>query len=483
MSIYQGNKKISQVSVYSDTSDTIAAEVVQARVDVDGNGHSTLKNRLDSDFNDLQNQITTTNTKIDTEVDGIKEDLGDLENKVELLVKKETKIYGFRINPNEADPYEAVVYLADAVGMVPAKMGTEAFDYGSWKDAFFMPRPCMVKYDGTVDYYLNPDNYKEKEDGSPSDVANADYEGNAMMEFPKIWYKFEPGSEDGEGYFYCSNAKPDDTYHCWCNYNCNDEIVPHFYTAIYNSTLHNGKFRSLSGFALTKENGSGYTTGAQEVTYATANNPGDDAMWYTDVYADRILINALLVLISKSLNTQSSFGRGLDTGEEATKNAYVTGSLNDKGLFYGVTANGNSGVKVFGMENWLGCIWRRTAGCISAAHEYKVKLTYGTADGSGVVGYNSTGTGYISTGSIPTSNGYVTKFKYSEYGYMPFAVGGSTSTYYSDYYYQNIATHYLLVGGNSGNGLLAGAFFFILGVAFSGLRWDLSAALSCKPLA
>ena len=108
------------------------------------------------------------------DIDDLQGRTSELENKVELLVKKETKIYGFRINPNEADPYEAVVYLADAVGMTPAKMGAESFDYGSWRDAFFMPRPCMVKYDGTVDYYLNPDNYKETEDCSASDVANSD---------------------------------------------------------------------------------------------------------------------------------------------------------------------------------------------------------------------------------------------------------------------------------------------------------------------
>lgn len=71
MSIYQGNKKISQVSVYSDTSDAIAAEVAQARVDFDGTGHNTLKARLDADFNDLQNQITTANT----EISDVKEDL------------------------------------------------------------------------------------------------------------------------------------------------------------------------------------------------------------------------------------------------------------------------------------------------------------------------------------------------------------------------------------------------------------------------
>ena len=94
-------------------------------------------------------------------------------------------VYGFHVNGNESNPAAMVTYLKDAVGMTPAKMNytADCFDYGSWQDAFFMPRPCMLKYDGTVDYYLDPDDYSKKEDGTASDVANTSYGGNAMMEW------------------------------------------------------------------------------------------------------------------------------------------------------------------------------------------------------------------------------------------------------------------------------------------------------------
>lgn len=420
-------------------------------------------------------KITAIKTKNGEEIDKILDKNGNCHF-------KKTIVYGWHVNPNISDSYNAVTYLADAVGMTPAKMEATTFDYGSWQNAFFMPKPCMLRYDGTVAYYLDPYDYSKKIDGTPSDVADPDFPGNAMMEWGKIWYKFAGGSEDGEGYFYVSNRRVDESYNCWCNIDSKNNETDHFYTAIYNSTLHNGKFRSLSGLALTKDNGCGYATGAQEITYCTANNTTSDVEWYTDVYADRILINALLVLIGKSLNTQATFGRGLDTGSEAAKSAYITGALNDKGLFYGVTANGNSGVKTFGMENWWGCVRRRTAGCVSAAHNYKVKLTYGTADGSTAEGYNSTGNGYISIGTNPSTNGYVSKFKYDEYGYMPYEIAGSSSTYYADNYYQNTATYYLLVGGYSGNGTNAGAFFFNLDHSFSNSNWYVSAALSCKPV-
>ena len=67
-------------------------------------------------------------------------------------------VYGFHIKKNESSPSGAVTYLRDAVGATPAHMDytNDVFNYGSWENAFFMPRPCMLKSDGTVDYYLNP---------------------------------------------------------------------------------------------------------------------------------------------------------------------------------------------------------------------------------------------------------------------------------------------------------------------------------------
>ena len=51
---------------------------------------------------------------------------------------------------------------------------------------------------------------------------------------------------------------------------------------------------------------------------------------------------------------------------------------------------------------------------------------------------------------------------YNRYGCMADNVaGGSSSTYYADYFYQDIDTEYLLVGGSTGRGTNAGAFFFL----------------------
>lgn len=439
-------------------------------------------------------------------------------------------VYGWHVNPNESDSYNAVTYLKDAVGLTPAHMGSTTFDYGSWKDAFFMPKPCMVKYDGTVDYYIDPDDYTRKADGSPSDVGNPNYEGNAMMEWPLIWWKYEAGTEDGEGYFYVANNQVDSTYHCWCNYDSKDNIIPHFYTAIYNSTsfsnynasttyavgdtaVYDGKlwkcttaittaeafdsthwevwsetapainkYHSMSGLNVTPKNGNDVNNA---VNKATANNTTSDVEWYCAVYSDRLLINGLLVLMGKSLNSQATFGRGLDSGSTSARRAYVTGSLNDKGLFWGDTSAGTSGVKVFGMETWWGVVFSKVWGLLLDSGSIKLKLTYGTADGSTTVGYNITGEGYISNGTyISSTAGMITKMKYDQYGYFPCAhTGGSKSTYYGDTLYpQSTGIRQYIAGGDTGVGENAGAFCNYLYYGPGAVGEFINTTLTLKPV-
>ena len=396
----------------------------------------------------------------------------------------DTVIYGFHIDPDESDPSACVTYLEDAVNMVPAYMDSNSstFNYGSWQDVFFMPKPCMVKSDGTVDYYLDPHDYTKKEDGTASDVANASYDGNAMMEWPLIWWKYEQGTSEGEGYFYCSNKKVDNSYNCWCNYDCDNNIIEHFYTAIYNGT-GTEKLRSISGVALTSANGNGNTTGQQEIDRATTNNTTSKVEWYIDVWSDRMLINGLLILMGKSLNTQVVFGRGLDTGQSA-KEAYVTGTLNDKGMFWGNISAGISGVKVFGMENWWGCVQRRTAGLIGLADgNTAYKLTHGTADGTIINGYNTDGSGYLIDSTARPESGWFKTAKFGKFGYLPLTIDGSPTTYYTDYYSNSNRTGYALVGGNASGGTQIGASRFNLGSSANYAVWSIAAALTLKPLA
>ena len=270
---------------------------------------------------------------VDQNLERIEERLRDIRNV--LSTGKAGIMYGFHINSGESDPSAAVTYLADAVGMVPAKMdyANSKFSYGSWGDAFFMPRPCMLKYDGTVDYYLDPDDYSKKADGvTASDVSNTSYGGNAMMEWgqngKKIWYKIVPDTgDDTSASVYIADYQVDADFHAWSFINSEGAMVDHFYTPCYFGTIvndgTNDVLRSLSGRAgSTRCKGK---TAAVESQMARRNHTS--AIYDIEVYCDVVLINLLLVLMGKSLNTQAVFGEGLHISLSSLKRSTVISYL------------------------------------------------------------------------------------------------------------------------------------------------------------
>lgn len=393
-------------------------------------------------------------------------------------------VYGFHIDGSNSNPETAVTYVSGAVGMTPAKMNysTGKFDYGSWSDAFFMPRPCMLRNDGTVAYYLDENDYTKKEDGTASDISNPSFAGNAMMEWgrdgQKIWYAVIPDKNRSSSCtVYVSNTKINNKFHAWSFIGWDGTLKDHFYTPIYNGSMYSSKLRSLSGRTVAQNN-----TAAQETTYAKANGDG----WNTEVYCDIELINILLILMGKSLDTQTVFGVGNMSGYVSTSNPGMlnTGTMNSRGLFWGKNASStsdNSGVKVFGMENWWGNQYRRFAGLININGSYMVKMCYGDEDGSTVADYNETGTGYRSLGKLPTSSGYISQMDFTNSLFLPQAASGSTSTYFCDYFATNASgTYYACRGGYCSNGADCGAFSLGLNGAASVSSWSIGASLSYK---
>lgn len=413
----------------------------------------------------------------------------------EIYNKRTYQLYGMHLVPGTTE-YD-ITYLEDAAGKSPAYMNFETgvFNYGDWENAFFMPKPCMLKYDGTVDYYLDPNDYTKKVDSTASDVASYNYGGNAMMEWPLIWYKFVPGETTGEGYFYVSSQKLDDDYHCWCNIDCNGNVTNHFYTAIYAGTKTNvNTIRSISGVVLTNSNTGRANANVQTlVEYAMANNLDDNVQWCAEVIADRMLINMLLVLISKSLDTQATFGNGV-CGSTTLSNR-LTGELNTRGLFWGSNTD-TDGVKIFGMENYWGMLWHYMLGYITQSlpkqaprHNY-IKLTWDTSDGSTTTGYNATKEGYIDLGTLTT--GYntqysrLTRLSFSEKGYFPAEVGYNASgNNCNDGYIQGNTANYpyaAAMGGCYGLGQNCGAFALNFTEQLTGGVANGAVSLSCKPI-
>ena len=390
-----------------------------------------------------------------------------------------------------SSPSDRVSYPKDVdnADFTPAKMNftTSIFDYGGWNFApgkYFMPRPCMLTNTGTVDHYLDPNDYTKREDGSTaSSVADTSFGGNAMMEWPKIYTK--RWEENGVYHFRCTDDPlGDDEYECWSNYDRNNNQIKHFYTPIYcHSRVPDGPtsdtLRSLSGQVST----SGAGKALSAVSKALEN--GDD--WYVEVLADILLIQDLLVLMAKTTDGQTAFGYGRCS--RSIDSRIASGTMDTKGMFWG-DDDQTSGVKVFGMENLWGNTYRQIAGFINDNGIYKVKLTRGTHDGSTATDYNTDGSGYLTieydTSSI-TPDAYINKMLTTPYGRFPVGTGGSASTFEADsILINNGQINYAYIGGILGitsGGLMDGPFFINLEMSPDRSSAEYFAALSCKPLA
>ena len=399
-------------------------------------------------------------------------------------------LFGFHYSQNNSDP-ASVTYLSDCdnASFTPMTMNLTSGvpNYGDWSPTdedtrWLFPRSCMVKYDGTVDYYLDENDETKKENGTASDVANSNYPGNAMMEWGRdgkmIWWKVVPDADSKGFKFYVANVQVDADFHAWNHYDCKGNLAPHFYTAKYFGSHDGTRIRSISGLANYVN-----TAGTNEIAKAKANNQGTDELWNIENWCDRFLVWMLLCMLGKNMNTQAVFGQGRCASGNTS--AVANNTLNGKGLFCGFS-NQTSDVKVFGMQGWWGNLWRRCNGLINANGTIKIKLTYTQVDGSTVTGYNTDGSGYINHGTVVgnTSGAQVNEMNITDKGLTPKTLSGGDQTYYADGCWTNNGqVNFALVGGGWHDGARVGAACVILHHAVSIAYSDSGAALSCKPLA
>lgn len=431
-------------------------------------------------------------------------------------------IYGYDLDTTNPDPDTRVSYPSDVDNELfkPAKMNftgtTEegTFSYGSWPSnpgEGFMPRPCMLNRNGTVKYYLDPNDYTMKLGGreaSEYDIPETKSDGyfydtnvDAMMEWPKIYTKRE--LVNGVYKFRCAPVKIDESWECWCNYNADNEEIDHFYTSIYKRGYVSGnnyatsepdeKLRSIAKTSNTI--GQFFSSGGHAASYfidkLTGFDPPKERVdrnngWDIEVLADHLLIQDLLVMMAKTTDLKAAYGDGWSETEEDP----VPGGLETKGLFYGApkytSASTQTGrVKIFGMEDyWDSKFSRRIAGWINNRGTQKFKITTGTKDGTTVSRYNTTGDGYLPSLAVTYtgSGGYISKCSVLSYGRLPTGYSGANDTYECDYYStDNQAVYFAIIGGNLNSSENRGPFSVTLNKEQNYTSNTIGVALSCKP--
>lgn len=414
----------------------------------------------------------------------------DLFNRVSLTPRKASYYFGFDLDMDDSNPDTRVTYPDDVdnANFEPAGLNDVGlFSLRDWNfkaGEKFMPRPCLLSNDGVVLHYLDENNYSK--DADTGETVNIGYnsKGQVMIEWPKIYTK---RWQEGNIYkFRCSDAKLDEDYDCWCNYDINDNEIEHFYMSAYNAYwverrnasdsdpyyLYDAMSRSGAYLYDTSNDYNEFPSGYKLKT-ATANIPtvnvtlqasyGD--IWNSECIAERSLIYDLLIMLSCSSNLEKKYGYGYEAyiyGENYGDNI-KTGVLDEAGLFRCVSGASDyrmpgSLLKVFGMENY----WERTinkggsaisglfgskANDINAEAPFSYKITPGMHDGTSKKGFGVDNTGYLIGKSIPVF-GYVKKMDIYPFGRLPSdndldSASSSTATTYDcavyNYYVNNNA--------------------------------------------
>ena len=381
------------------------------------------------------------------------------------------KRYGFIIDQNDSNPDTCVRYIYDAYGMTPAGLdSSNVFQYGSWKNfCDDINYPCMVDADGKELYRLDPDNQQKRIDGANAPYNDLTQSANMMAAFRKMYVsvtQVEDETKNEIKVVFC-DAKLDETYQAYAFTNDKGQIADVFYHSMFLGTLDsNNKIRSLAT-GKAKVNLSGVT----QREYCQANG----SKWDFPTYAQRVYIGLLHILISKSLDCKTKFGKGRISGSEGESYNANCGTKVSTGRFSGTVANETTVVKSFYIENLWGESWVWHNGFNCKTSQTWVKL-YPPFTSQSNIGYKK--------GVTYPADGYIRAMRVVDGLVMPVNSSGASTTYWCSRVYGYNSSSNLrsaLFGGRRGDGAGCSLWFSSVTYALSYSRWDFACRLALGP--
>ena len=354
--------------------------------------------------------------------------------------------YGVKIDLNNSDPGSAVEYTDDAVGV--------GNGWDNWKDKkiFKDIKPCLLK-NGVVQYYLNRDNYIQKEQGGSSTLTGND--GDVMVEFPKIGYKM---TNDSNYQYIWVTDNPNAEGFCYLAHSLDSEgDCDKIYIGAYLAYTEGLITHSIS-------NHSPSTNLSLEIFRGRTETRGTGYQLLS--FYPLTLLQCLCVIIYKNLNSQLMLGQGY-VNASAVSN---TGSTNTDPFCYGSFLSGTTHVKFLGIEDFYGNLlqWIDGLYCDSS---YNVKTDY-----TNFTGTDGSAFRYSQSGFSFIMGGYINKISGTNNGgFVPLSASGSSSTYFADYA-SLTSDCFGDFGGSWSYGAIAGAFQ--LGVSYAASYS--SSSLGCR---
>jgi hypothetical protein len=341
---------------------------------------------------------------------------------------------------------------------------------------------CLVLDDGSVNYYLDPDDWSLKADGTASTLTGAD--GQVMVEIPAFWTKrtkvgtittWEIADRATSGFnlhpaFVKDGAAVSHRYvgaYTACYYDDSDSA----YESGLNEDVHTV---DTADDVLASVKGVYPICGVTRATCrALAANRG--AGWRQLDYALWCAINLLYLIEYQTFYSQDELGNGNIAGSylpsssnqndsphtiAGAGDAWGNGSTDGTQPSAGAKP-GTAYMKYRGIENWFGNAYQWVDGInlnVNASGDVYVSNT--TADFA-----DNTDTNYTLIASDWDTSGSDWQTDFSDiddYFISNASSGGSSSTYITDYNYNNTsADRVVTVGGAANSSALAGAFAFL----------------------
>jgi len=424
-----------------------------------------------------------------------------------------TRWYGFQID--EANSSPDVTRIAGADGMILHRA-----DQSPIQNAI---KGCILKDDGTVNYYLKADDWSKKADGTASKRDGSD--GQVMIEWPDFYYKVEMNTPSAGKHQFKFCPYPLAGY----------TKVPKHYVSAYEAALYRPTNKLSSVINISADyrggnNNSAWDAAANSLlgkpvtnvnrtnfrTYARNRGTGWNQYGYNDhkwlfwlfvlTYATRNSQKAVNATLDSNGFRQGGLGNGVSNANSTEWNNFngynpfipcgASDSLgNGSGeVNYTVTDFGGAGInrtftvpRFLGHENPFGHVWKILDG---------ININIQAADSGGEsqvwvadnpASWNDANyTGYTNRGLMHRANGYMNKalagagaeFVPSEAGIS----GSGTGTYYCDYFYTSIpasgtSLRMLVVGGGAKYGANGGFVCSASGIAPSEAYADFGSRL------
>ena len=361
-------------------------------------------------------------------------------------------------------------------------------------------RRCILKDNGTVNYYLHANDSTKRDNGAAANLTGAD--GQYMVELPDMYVRFET---DGDISRHLQSTEPLPGFRLWRKdyVSAVEATVQRSTTTLCSVVNKDADYRGGNNDA--SRDGTYKTQLGMPATQISLTNfrayarKRGSTEWNCNLYQTHRKLWWLFAVEYANFNSQDAFNAELDengyhqgglSSGVTTLNSTKWNTFNNYYPFVpcGTTNSlGNhSGVVEFtmpdeydpgvptkvnvpsyrGVENPFGHIWKWTDGCkclIQSETDGGLSEFYVCDDpaaftSSGVVNYDL-------RGNLPRKEGYVKKLILGEHGeIMPLEVGGGSTTYFCDYFYTNIPSsgvseRGVLFGGTAYSGANAGFVF------------------------